>query len=73
MRRYFEYGAFAAALLTLAYLIAAIINGLTINIMSVFMCIGGGLIAGVLVSILLLYSSPGEHIQEGEEDIYIKR
>lgn len=73
MKRYFEYGALAAALLTLIYLIAAFFNGLTINISAILLCIGGGIIAGVIVSLLLIYFSPGEHIVEGEEDNYIKR
>ncbi len=73
MRRYIEYGAFAAALLTLIYLVAAFFNGLTINLIAIFMCLGGGLVAGIIVSILLIYFSPGEHILEGEEDNYIKR
>lgn len=73
MRRYFEYGAFTAAILTLIYLIASLLNGLTINLMAIFLCIAGGLITGFIVSILLIYFSPGEHIREGEEDNYISR
>lgn len=71
MKRYFEYGGAVAALLTLIYLIVAFVNGLTINITAIFLCIAGGIVTGIVVSLLLIYFSPGEYIPEGEEDNYI--
>lgn len=72
MKRYIEYGVFSAALFTLVYLIASLFSGVTINLTAVFLCIAGGLIAGFMIALLLIYFSPGEHIKEGEEDKYIK-
>lgn len=71
MRRYIEYGITTAAILTFIYIIAAYFTGVTINIKSIFMCIGGGIITGAVVSFLLLLFSPGVAILEGEEDNYI--
>ncbi|QEN04961.1 hypothetical protein EW093_09655 [Thiospirochaeta perfilievii] len=73
MKRYIDYGFFTAAIFTLIYIIAALITGITINIIAILMCVGGGILAGFVLSILLIYFSPGEPILEGEEDNYIKR
>lgn len=73
MKRYWEYGLFIAALLTLICLVVAFFSGLTINLTVIFISIAGGFIAGLIVAVLMIYCSPGEHIPEGEEDNYIKR
>lgn len=72
MRRYLEYGAFSAALLTLVYLVIAFVTDITVNLQAIGICIAGGLLTGLFITIILCYFSPGEAILEGEEDNYIK-
>ena len=71
MKRYIEYGALGAALLTLLYIGLAFYLQRYMNITTIFLCIGGGLISGVAVALLTAYFAPGVYIPEGEEDSYI--
>lgn len=73
MKKYFEYGILTGLVLTLIYIGVAFFTGLTINLTAIFLCLAGGLVTGLVVSLLLLYFSPGEVIKEGEEDDYISR
>lgn len=71
MKRYFEYGALSAAVLTFIYLLIAFFSDVTINLQAVGICIAGGLLTGLFISLALYHLSPGEAIMEGEEDNYI--
>lgn len=71
MRKFVEYGVLAAAVLTLVYLIITFFVQGYLNISTVFICIGAGIVTGIVVVILLHIFAPGEPILEGEEDKYI--
>lgn len=71
MRRYFEYGALSAALLTFIYLLIAFLSDVVINFQVIGICIAGAIVTGVFISIAFYVFSPGEAILEGEEDNYI--
>ena len=72
MRRYFEYGALSASLVTFLYLLIAFFTDIVINLQAVGICIVSGLLTGLFISLILYRLSPGEAILEGEEDNYIK-
>jgi len=71
VKRFFEYGVLGAALLTLIYIGLAFYFQRYMNLSTIFLCIGGGLISGVAITLLTAYFAPGVHIPEGEEDRYI--
>ncbi|MGL1891103.1 MAG: hypothetical protein OCD02_05715 [Spirochaetaceae bacterium] len=73
MRRFLEYGALSAALFTLCYIGITFFTSVTINLTSIALCICGGLVAGIVVSALFYFFSPGDFIPEGEEDKYINK
>lgn len=72
MKRFIEFGVLAAALLTLAYLIITFFVQGYLNLSTIFICIGAGVVTGIIVVILLNIFAPGKPILEGEEDKYIK-
>ncbi len=71
VKRYFEYGALSAAILTLIYVVMTFFIQGYIGITSIFLCVAAGIITGVVIAMLLIYFAPGEAIPEGEEDSYI--
>ncbi len=71
MRRYIEYGALSAAVLTLVYLIVTYLFQGYFSVSVIFLCIAGGVVSGVVVAMLFAYFAPGLHIPEGDEDSYI--
>ena len=72
MRKYLEYGALSAAILTFCYLLIAFFTDIIVNLQTVGLCLLGGIVTGAFISLALYFFSPGEAILEGEEDKYIK-
>lgn len=71
MKRYIEYGALAASILTLVYLVITYFVQGYINLQAILLCILGGLVTGAVVTFLFVQFAPGFYIPEGEEDSYI--
>lgn len=71
MKKYIEYGVFGAAILTLIYLVLAFVTGVSITVTTVLLAVLGGLISGLIITLLSSHFAPGEVIPEGEEDKYI--
>ncbi len=71
MKKYIEYGVLSAAILTLVYLVISYFVQGYLNLQTIFLCIGGGIVTGVVITILFIQFSPGLYIPEGEEDSYI--
>lgn len=71
MRRCFEYGALSAAILTFVYLLIAFLSDVVLNFQVIGICLAGGVLTGLFISIAFYVFSPGEAILEGEEDNYI--
>lgn len=71
MKRYIEYGVLAAAILTLIYLLITYFIQGYVNIQTILLCLGAGIVTGAVVTFLLIQFAPGFYIPEGEEDSYI--
>ena len=71
MRRYFEYGALSAAVLSVIYITVSFFSQGYLDLSSILLSILGAVVSGLILGGLFVLFAPGEHIPEGEEDNYI--
>ena len=71
MKRYFEYGALSASVLTIVYITVSFFYQGYLDLSSILLSILGAVVSGLIVGALFVLFAPGEHIPEGEEDNYI--